>query len=296
MTSKKKLMLFLLVLGALFLLSGCSVPMAEDPETGVKSIILITNETTFQHIMTTESWFSAFFVFPLAKAINYLSPITGVASAVAIVTVLVNVVIMAITMKSTVATQRMQMLQPEMNKITKKYEGKTDEASKMKQAQEMQALYKKYDINPFGTILTTFVQFPIMFAIYHAVQRADAVKYGSFMGLSLEKTPLQGISSGEYLYILLFIVMIIAQLGSMKLPQLLSDYKAKKEAEKHHRKYVKTPPPGGNMMYMMMVVILVLAISWPAAMTIYWIISSAVMIGKTLLVQFVFMKDKEIDK
>lgn len=289
MKSRKKLLFVLMIFAALFLLSGCSIPT--DPET--KQIIMITSETTFNSIMADESWFSAFFVFPLAKAINYLAPMTGVAAAITIVTIAVNVFVLAITLKSTIATQKMQVIQPEITRITKKYEGKTDDASKMKQAQEMQDLYKKNGINPFGTILTTFVQFPIIFAIYHSVQRAEMVRTGTFMGLSLEKTPLAGIQEGQYLYIALFVVMMICQLASMKLPQLLSEYKAKKEAAKHHRKYVKTPQPGGNMMYMMMIVVLALAISWPSAMTIYWIINSLVMIAKTLLIQFVFMKEKK---
>ncbi len=296
MKNRKKLLFLLMILAALFLLSGCTIPTVENPETGVKEIVQITSETTFQSIMDSESWFSAFFVYPMAKMINYLAPTTGVAAAIAIVTVAVNLLVLILTLKSTIASQKIQLIQPEMNKITKKYEGKTDEASKMKQAQEMQALYSKYGINPLGAILPQFLQLPIILAIYHAVQRAEVVRNGSFLGLSLARTPLEGIREGQFLYIVLFVVMFATQLLSMKLPQWLSEYKAKKEAEAHHKKYVKTPQPGGNMMIYMMVVILILAISWPAAMTIYWIISSTVMIGKTLLIQFVFMKEHKENK
>ena len=73
----------------------------------------------------------------------------------------------------------MQLIQPEINKIQRKYEGKDDDASKMRQAQELQNLYKKYGINPFGTILITFIQFPIIIAMYQAVQRSYAVTTGS---------------------------------------------------------------------------------------------------------------------
>lgn len=286
--NKRKVILLLTVIGILFLASGCTVPI--DKETG--KTILITTDTTFKYMTANESWFSALFVYPLSQAINWLTPKTNVALAIAIITIAVQVVLLLVTLKSNIQQQRMQEIQPEMNKIQKKYEGKTDERSKMAQAQELQNLYKKYDINPFGTILITFIQFPVIIAIYQAVQRAEAVQSGSFLGMSLEQTPLNGIKNGEFLYIALFAVMIIAQFLSMKLPQLLAERKAKKEAELQHRKYEKQKMPGGNMMYGMMGVILIVSISWPAAMTVYWTISSLVMVAKTLIVQKIINSKK----
>lgn len=94
-------------------------------------------------MMANENWFNAFFVFPLSKLINFLTPYVGVALSVSIVTLLVHLITLIFTIKSTVMTQKMQVIQPEMNRITKKYEGKTDERSQMAQAQEMQRLYKE---------------------------------------------------------------------------------------------------------------------------------------------------------
>ena len=268
-SNNKKILLLLIVVVGLFLVSGCS-----SPTDGKGQIIRITTDTTFKQIFDTESWFSALFVYPLSKAINYLAPKTGVALAISIVTVAVNAVILMATMKSNIQTQQMQLLQPEMDRITKKYEGKTDEASNMKKAQEIQALYKTYNINPFGTILITFVQFPIILAMFQSVQRAEAVANGTFMGLSLAQSPWAGIQAGQYLYIAIFAVMLVTQVGSMFLPQYLAKQKAKKDAEKRHKKPEATSNPNQNMMYYMLIPILVLSITWPTAMSIYWIINS----------------------
>ena len=286
MKNKKTLMLVLVIFAALFLLSGCSVPT--DPET--KEVILITSDTTFKSIMDSESWFSAFFVFPLAKIINALTPYAGVASSISLVTIGVHLIVLLLTLKSTIASQKMQTIQPELTKIQKKYEGKTDENSKMRMAKEMEDLYSKHNINPLSTIITSFIQIPVFLSIYHAVQRSEAVKFGSFLGMSLQKTPLSGITSGEWGYLLLFIIMILAQVGSMMFPQFLANHKAKKEAELQHKKYVKAKSPLGNSMYLIMLPVLVFSISWASAMTIYWIISSLVAIGKALLVQFILSK------
>ena len=42
----------------------------------------------------------------------------------------------------------MQEIQPEMQRIQKKYENKKDQASQVKMQQEMMELYKKYNYNP----------------------------------------------------------------------------------------------------------------------------------------------------
>jgi YidC/Oxa1 family membrane protein insertase len=63
---KRRILILLLVIGALFTLTGCTIP--KDPETG--KFVYITAETTFNSIMQTENWFTAIFVFPLANLIN----------------------------------------------------------------------------------------------------------------------------------------------------------------------------------------------------------------------------------
>ena len=168
---KKQLLLLAVVVAVLFLASGCSSPV--DPETN--EVIQITSETTFSYMLENENWFNAFFVFPLAKLINFLTPYVGVALSVSIVTLLVHCITLVFTIKSTVMTQKMQVIQPEMNRITKKYEGKTDERSQMAQAQEMQRLYKEHGINPFSAILSSFIQLPIIMAIYMSLQRAGSL-------------------------------------------------------------------------------------------------------------------------
>lgn len=295
MKKRTKKILFLVgILATLFLLSGCTAPMVTDAD-GNKVVKLITTATTFQEIFKSESWFSALFVYPMSQAINYLSPYLTVAGAIATITFTVNAVVMLATKKSTIASQRMQELQPEMDKINKKYEGKTDDRSKMALAKEMQDLYKKYDVNPFSAIVTMFLQLPILLSIYQAVQRSYAVQNGTLFGLSLKTTPWDGIANnGQYLYVVLFGVMLIFQFGSMYLPQYIAKQKAIKAAEAKGKKYVPTPNKMGNTMYYMMVPVMFFAITWPAAMTVYWIINSITSIAKTLIVQKYFIDKKEV--
>ena len=286
---KKLLLISSLVLVAV-VLTGCRIPT--DPETN--EIIQITPTTTFSEIMSTENWFSAILVWPMAQVLNYLSPIISVGGAIAVLTIIVNGILMIFTLKSTVATQQMQMLQPEMEKIQRKYEGKTDDASKMKQAQEMQNLYKKYNVNPFSMILITFLQFPIIISVYQAVQRATAVRTGTFLGLPLDQTIMNGLRNGQWGYLIIFIFMGVCQFLSMQLPQWIAKKKAEELAAKQHRKPdVPQNQQSKMMQYYMLVMILVFGLMWPAAMSVYWAIYSIVTIVKTLLVQKIIDNRKE---
>lgn len=285
----KKRLIFLGIIAALFLLSGCAIETMTDPETGEQVTKLIYSTTTFKETFETEDFFNALLVWPMAQVINHAAPVLGVAGAIALVTASVHLLVTLASWKSTMSQQRMQLIQPELTKIQKKYEGKEDEASKMKMSNEMMALYKKYDINPLGSMLPLFLQMPILFAIYHAVQRAEVVLKGSFVGMSLSVSPLEGLlQNHNFGYLILVLAMFAAQIGSMMLPTMLANMKAKKQAEAQGRKY--TPTPMNNTMMPMMIMILALSVTWPSAMTVYWVISSLVSIIKTLLTQALLNK------
>lgn len=282
----KKLLTIVTLLVVAVTLTGCSVPRNADG-----SIVLIKLGTTFQEIMDSESWFSAFFVWPLAEWINHMSPVVGVGGAISVVTIVVNGILALLTLKSTIGMQQMQLIQPELEKLKLKYEGRNDDTSKMRQAQEMQALYKKYDINPASSMLVTFLQFPVIMAIYMAVQRSYAVATGTYMGLDLQVTPLTGmqnIINGDakgWLFVILFVFMGGCQYFSMKLPMMIQKKKAAEEAAKHHTKPTATSTQSKLMQYYMTGMIMVFGLMLPAAMSLYWAINSLVNVVKTLLVQ-----------
>lgn len=277
MNKKKILMLVMLVVG-LFILSGCTVPTKDG------KVVLITNETSFKYMFDNEGFFSALFVFPLTKSIDFIATNTkSVFLGVITVTIIVNVLVVLLTWKQSMAQQKMQEIQPEVIKIQKKYEGKTDQASKMRMGQEIQQLYAKYGVNPFGTMLSMFIQFPIIIAIYHAVMRSEQVANGTFLNLSLKTTPLSGITSGLYGYGIIFVVMALLQVASVMTPQILNEHKAKREAARQHKPYKKQPNPTQNIVYAMIGIVVFMGLTFPSGVTIYWAITSLIGIIKTLI-------------
>ena len=279
--SKKRLKLVLTIIGIALLLTGCS--SSTEP---------ISLDTTFSEAMN-DGFLSAFITYPLAQAINWLTPKVGVFAAIAVVTIVLNLIVLAFTFRSSVAMQRMQELQPEMQKIQAKYEGRTDQASQQKMAMEMQQLYSKYNINPLGSLLTTFIQFPLLIGMYNAIRRSDAVATATFAGANLALSPRQALPEKEWICLIIFVLMIICQFVSIKVPQWLASYHGKKEAEKHHKTYQKPSNQNAMMTYWMLAMIALAMYSIPTGVSLYYCISAVVNICKTLVIDKLTHKEAE---
>lgn len=282
----KKLLALMAIVTIVVTATGCTAPKDANGH-----IILISESTTFGEIFQTENWFNALFVWPLSWVLNKLAPVITVGGAIAIVTAVVNGLLAVFTLKSQMGMQRMQMLQPELNKIQRKYEGRDDQASKMRMAQEQQQLMKKYDVNPGSMMLVQFIQLPIIMAMFMAIQRAEAVVNGTFLGMNLQVKPseafgllFKGDLSGLP-YIILFLLMAVTQVTLVLLPMYFQKKKAAAEAAKHHRK--PEPTNNQNVMMQMYMIVMVLAfgLMWQSGMSLFWFIRNIVDIIKTIIVQ-----------
>ncbi len=282
----KKLLALMAIVTIVVTATGCTAPKDANGH-----IILISESTTFGEIFQTENWFNALFVWPLSWVLNKLAPVITVGGAIAIVTAVVNGLLAVFTLKSQMGMQRMQMLQPELNKIQRKYEGRDDQASKMRMAQEQQQLMKKYDVNPGSMMLVQFIQLPIIMAMFMAIQRAEAVVNGTFLGMNLQVKPSEAFGllfKGDFSglpYIILFLLMAVTQVTLVLLPMYFQKKKAAAEAAKHHRK--PEPTNNQNMMMQMYMIVMVLAfgLMWQSGMSLFWFIRNIVDIIKTIIVQ-----------
>ena len=87
-------------------------------------------------------------------------------------TLIIKIILMPLIVKQQKSTFAMQKLQPEMNKIKKKYENKKDAESQQKMAYEMQKLQKDNNISMFGGCLPLLIQLPILYALFYIFQQA----------------------------------------------------------------------------------------------------------------------------
>ena len=61
------------------------------------------------------------------------------------------------------------VMQPELQKIQKKYKNKKDQSSQMKMQEETMAVYEKYGVSPTGSCFQLLIQMPIFFALYQVI-------------------------------------------------------------------------------------------------------------------------------
>lgn len=323
---KNKHRLIIVCMFVVLAISGCTNPKGADGKTKIDKIIAVNDTTILKskvNIPTelegdykkygkdeaipieatqwddvfAEGWFQGLIVYPLTQIINFISNFTDGGMGIILTTLLIQLLIFLSSIKSQVSMQKMQELQPLMNKIEAKYANKTDDASKMQKMQELQGLYRDNKINPFGSILVTFIQLPVILGMYQATMRSIAVIGGSFYGTSLAITPQQGLADGQWVYIIGFVLMIVLQILSMKIPQWLQAYR-KKKANVKEKKYAEPKKAGSGMagsmnmmMYFSTIMIAVLAFSWPFAMTFYWVVNSLARIIQNIVIHKFFIKN-----
>ena len=87
-------------------------------------------------------------------------------------TLIIKIILTPLIVKQQKSTFAMQRLQPEMNKIKKKYENKKDAESQQRMAYEMQKLQKDNNISMFGGCLPLLIQLPILYALFYIFQQA----------------------------------------------------------------------------------------------------------------------------
>lgn len=269
-----KKVLFLVVL--LVVLVGCKANI--DPKTGqLIADRIIDNSTKWSF---SQGWFDFLIVMPIAKLILLCEGWMGIVGAIIVVTLLVNLITLQPMIQSSVMSQKMNMLQPQIERIQNKYRGRTDQNSQLRMSAEINALYKKHDIKMGKTLVLPFLSLPIMIAMWQAVQRIPSVYEATFLGLSMGAHPMDMIKSGNYYYILLIIVLGITQYLSVELQNILQKkapgYKA---------------PKNDNMKYMsiyMLVMMVFFSLNMPAAMSIYLIVTSLIAIARAVYIHYAY--------
>ena len=220
-----------------------------------------------------EGIWTSLFVKPLAWVLIKIGSIFGnYGLAVIIVTLLIRLILFPVTKKAAKQSELMKDAQADLNKIEKKYKNKTDQESMTMKSQEMMMVYKKHGINPMSGCIFGFIQIPLFLAFYEALYRLPALFEDKFLVFNMATTPASGMSSGNYLYLILPILVGIVTYFSFKLNSGASMGESQAKQMK-------------MMTNIMMVVILFTSFSMSTAIILYWITNSGFTIVQNLLVK-----------
>lgn len=100
--------------------------------------------------------------------------IQNVGLCIIIFTIIVRLCLLPLTIKQQKFSKINQVMQPEINRIQRKYRNKKDQASMQKQNEEIQKVYEKYGTSPTGGCLQVVIQMPIFFALYQVIRKIPA--------------------------------------------------------------------------------------------------------------------------
>lgn len=220
---------------------------------------------------------------------NLLTTDNGlVGLSIIIYTILVYMCMLPMTINQQRSSKMMAVINPEVQAIQKKYRNKKDQASMMKQQEEIQQVYDKYGTSMMGGCLPMLIQMPFLFALYPVIYNIEAYvpaiknapdAVNRFITIpDLTVTPIQmiknsgsfGISSTVIIITAILIPVIsgATQFLSIKLSQSISQNGIDNDN-----------PMAGTMKSMnisMPLLSVFMVFSFPTGIGVYWIVSAVV--------------------
>lgn len=232
-TRRGKWFLLIAVLGLVAVLSGCA------PATTVTH--------TLEDLENGGFWQSNvvyYFALALDTFANWFNG--EYALAVLVLVIIVRTLILPLTLKQVRSSRAMQAIQPELQKIQKKYK---DQPEKVQQ--ETMKLFQENKVNPMAGCLPLIVQMPIFIALYNAIYYNPGLREHSVLWLQLGQPDK------------MFILPVIAALTTYVQTKMMTK--------------MNPAQMQGPMAFMMMiypVLIFVMSYQFPAALPLYWIFSN----------------------
>ena len=306
---KSKVKIILLII-SLIMLTGCTKTLTDADNKAVKNeetgkaltenvLCRPTDDTTiklyeengvkveelpkcenFKPFDKYEGLWTTIFVKPLAWAIikigvllEKISLSKGLANGLAIILscLLIRLVLYPVTRKTAMQSEKMKEIQPQLDKLQKKYQNKTSEEDQKRQAEEMMMLYQKYKINPVSSCLLSFVQIPLLFAFLEAINRTPVIFENTFLGLDMGTTISHGIISSDWWMYLIFLILILGT-SYLSFRKTLKDQTGMATQMK-------------GTIYFMLAMIVVASFSLPVALGLYWIAGSLFTVMQNLIVE-----------
>jgi YidC/Oxa1 family membrane protein insertase len=210
--------------------------------------------------------------------------------------VVVRAALIPVFVKQIKSQRNMMAAQPEIQKLQKKYKGKTDRDSREKMAKEQMELYKRTGSNPLSSCLPLLIQMPIfsgLFFVLNDAQHSTTSGKGgvgllnldlaqSFAGADLFGAPLKDtfLSSNELevklIAGIMIIVMTLSQFITQK--QIMSK---NQNPDVMNSQYMQTQK---IMLILFPIIFMISGISFPLGVMFYWLASNFWTMGQQYLV------------
>ncbi|KNZ42558.1 YidC/Oxa1 family membrane protein insertase [Acetobacterium bakii] len=197
--------------------------------------------------------------------------------AIIVFTLLIKAILLPLNIKQTKSMKDMQRLQPEIQKLSKKYKN-----NKEKLNEETLKLYKTFKVNPAGGCLPLLIQFPILIGLYGTLRAPDVWVFpnGAIEAIDMSFLWMQSLSVPDPIYVLPILAALftfITQKFTMSTSNMNPDDPNAKTQK--------------IMLYAMPIMIGYISISMPAGVALYWVVQNIF----TFFQQFIMMRMPEPD-
>jgi YidC/Oxa1 family membrane protein insertase len=205
--------------------------------------------------------------------------------AIILVTILTKALMFPLTKKGSIASARMQEIQPQLAEIQAKYKNNPQKLN-----QEMAALYQREGYNPMSGCLPLLIQFPIFIAMYNLFNNHFDLRGAMFIpGWIPDLSQPEALVSFEPVNL---VIWKISAIRALPIIYLLSQL--------FYGKFTQTGSAGGQsaaqmkmMMYGMPILFFFILYDVPSGLLIYWIFSNLISIGQQVVINDILKKRKE---
>lgn len=273
-----------------------TLPVRIQPETQSGGTVQTASGTTLTATFAVAEpnafvkLFRALVTKPILNTMIFIGgilPWHSLALAIILITVIIKLILFIPTQHAMEGQKKMQLLQPKLEAVRAQYPNDPQKVN-----EETMRLWKEHNVNPMQSCLPLLLQFPLLIGLLYVVQAGANLAlsreyiYGFNQNLSWTfHTSLFGIELTKPETIVFPILLVILQFIQMKLSFAIADKKKAKEVEKAE----ETP---GNpmaiqqtlMQYVLPLMIGFFALRFPAAVALYWGISTLFAIGQQIIV------------
>jgi YidC/Oxa1 family membrane protein insertase len=188
--------------------------------------------------------------------------------------------------------RNMMIVQPELQKLQKKYKGKNDRESREKFAKEQMDLYKRTGSNPLSSCLPILVQIPIFMGLFFTLNDAQARKSGvgpmsSELAVQFSEATLFGAKLSETFLTATTIqvqvlagIMVVLMSASQFITQKQIIAKNQNPAVQNSQ-YMQTQK---ILLYIFPLIFVISGVTFPIAVITYWLTSNFWTMGQQFIV------------
>jgi YidC/Oxa1 family membrane protein insertase len=223
--------------------------------------------------------FNTIVFIPLTNALVFLTSFLwgNIGLAVIVLTILIKLILLPLSYAQTKSQIAIKKIQPLINDIKKNTPDKTE------QTQKIMALYKEHNTNPLSGCLPLIIQLPIIIALYQVFLQGASVD-GSVL-YSFVHAPehisnfFLGINMTEK-SIIVALIAGIAQYFQLKLSPSMKEDPAAAKNDNPDMQTAMMANMQKTMKYSLPIMITVFAAIVPAAVALYWVITSLFQIAQ----------------